>query len=120
MKHLVHGVAFVAILGLAPPLWAQAQGNPPTATTPSVNMPAPSQPPAASENRPKRQVRRARRYAHPYPYGGYDPWGSPSDHVANELNRGQLQGGWYGGGMAYPYAPYGAPYAPRPYYPWGY
>jgi hypothetical protein len=55
----------------------------------SINMPAPSQPPAATEKRPKRQVHRASRYAHPYPYyGGYGRWGSPSDHVANELNRG--------------------------------
>jgi len=142
MKHRVYGVAFVAFLAIAPPISAQTQANPPTATAPSINMPAPSPPqaasekatttpaPAATENaaaapkaeRPKRQVRRApRRYAHPYPYyGEYGPWGSPSDHVANELNRAQLQGGWYGGGMAYPYAPYAAPYAPRPYYPWGY
>jgi hypothetical protein len=39
--------------------------------------------------------------------------------MANELNRGQLQGGWYGAGVPYPYVPY-APYAPGPYYPWGY
>jgi hypothetical protein len=120
MKHLVYGVAFVAVLGLAPPLWAQTQANPPTTTTPSVTVTAPSPPPAASENRPKRQVRRARRYARPFPYyGGYGPWGSPSDHVANESNRAQLQGGWYGGGVPYPYAPY-APYAPQPYFPWSY
>ncbi len=146
MKPLVNAVAFLGIiLGLASPLEAQT-ANPPNASAPSINMPAPSQPSAASEKattsppqaatenptaasrtqRPKRQVRRApRRYAFPYPYGYYGPWGSPNDHVANELNRGQLQGGWYGAGTSYPYAPY-APYqprpyyVPRPYYPWGY
>src|SRR5437899_2991037 len=126
MKPLVNAVAFLVVLGLAPPIEAQT-ANPPNASAPSINMPAPSQPSAASEKattsppqattenptaasrtqRPKRQVRRApRRYAHPYPYYGGYGWGSPSDHVADEMNRGQLQGGWYGGGMAYPYAPY--------------
>jgi hypothetical protein len=44
------------------------------------------------------------RYGHygPRPYwrgyygGGYGPWGSPSDHVANELNRRQLGRGYPG------------------------
>jgi hypothetical protein len=139
MKPVISGMVLVAVVGLTLPVRAQTQASPPAATTPSINMPAPSQPPAASEKaittpapaapekRPKRQVRRAKRYAPPYRYGYYDPWGTPSDHVANELNRDQLQGGWYGGGVPYPYAPYAAPYAPyaapyapHPYYPWGY
>jgi hypothetical protein len=50
---------------------------------------------------------------------------SPDEYMADELNRRQIPGGWYGGGAPYqyPYAPY-APYAPYPaprtYYPWGY
>src|SRR6266545_3034562 len=79
MKHRVYGVAFVAFLAIAPPISAQTKATPPTATAPSINMPAPSPPqaasekatttpaPAATENaaaapkakRPKRQARRA-------------------------------------------------------------
>jgi hypothetical protein len=55
----------------------------------------------------------------------YRGGGSPDDYMADELNRRQVPGGWYGGGAPYqyPYAPYSlyAPYAaPRTYYPWGY
>jgi hypothetical protein len=40
-------------------------------------------------------------YYRPHPHwrgyygGGYGPWGAPSDHVANQLNRRELQG-FYG------------------------
>jgi hypothetical protein len=155
MKHLVN-VAFVTALGLSASAWAQGQPTPPATTTPSIKLPEPSQAnklpkptlpngatsepttpktatAAPSTPRPKRHVRRARRYARQYPYYEEDYYredyyrggGSPDDYMADELNRRQIPGGWYGGGVPYPYPPYTpAPYAPYPaprtYYPWGY
>ena len=43
------------------------------------------------------RVRRYARYGY-YPYYGYYRWGSPSDHMARQLNAQQLYGGGWGGG----------------------
>jgi hypothetical protein len=141
MKHLLHGAALVTLFAIFAPTWAQAPGNAPSTTPPptsSAKVPpggaAPSaQAPAASDRataaasanagnwvqpRPRRHTRRIRRYArygypyYGYPYYGYYRWGSPSDHVANQLNAQQLYGGGWGWG--------GGPYSRMPYSPYGY
>jgi hypothetical protein len=140
MNHLVRGVSLLTALVLGASAWAQSQPTPPATTTPTIKLPEPSQANGATSEpttpntaaaapstpRPKRHVRRARRYAREYPYyeenyyrqDYYRGGGSPEDYMADELNRSQLPpGGWYGGGAQYqyPYAPY-APYAaPRTY-----
>jgi hypothetical protein len=128
MKHLLSGVALGAVLAIAVPVWAQAPSTPPgAAAPPSASSTAPpssaassTQAPAASEKavtapsktasgwvqpRPRRQAHRVRRYArYGYrPYYGYYGWGSPSDHMARELNAQQLGGYGYGWGYS-PYA----------------
>jgi hypothetical protein len=148
MKDFVHGAAFVAVLVLSASAWAQVQPIPPATDAPTIKLPEPSQgPPAAtpapttpqtataapSTPRPKRHVRRTRRYARSYPRHEEDYYreeyygrgGSPDDYMADELNTRQLPSGWYGGGAQYPYgpfapAPHGPHPAPRTYYPWGY
>ena len=125
MKHLLSGVALGAVLAIALPVWAQAPSTPPSAAPPTASSTAPpsstassTQAPAASDKataaprttassgaqpRPRRQAHRVRRYAR-YGYHshhGYYRWGSPSDHMARQLNAQQLYGGWGGG----PYAP---------------
>ena len=127
MKHLLSSVALGAVLAIAVPVWAQAPSTPPSAAAPpsasSTATPSSAavstQAQAASEKaaaaprttassgaqpRPRRQVHRVRRYAR-YGYHshhGYYGWGSPSDHMARQLNAQQLYGGGWGGG---PYAP---------------
>ena len=67
---------------------------------------------APSTPRPKRHVRRTRRYARSYPRYEEDYYreeyygrgGSPDDYMADELNTRQLPSGWYGGGAQYPMA----------------
>jgi hypothetical protein len=50
--------------------------------------------------RPRRHAQRVRRYTRYgyHPYYGYYRWGSPSDHMASQLNAQQLYGGGWGGG----------------------
>jgi hypothetical protein len=123
MKHLLSGVALGAVLAIAVPVWAQAPSTPPSAAAPpsASSTEAPSsaasstQAPAASEKaaaapsktasgwvqpRPRRQAHRVRRYARYgyHPYYGYYGWGSPSDHMARQLNAQQLYGGGWGWG----------------------
>jgi hypothetical protein len=128
MKHLLSGVALSAVLAIAAPVWAQSPAAPPSATAPSTTSSTPpsssaatSTPaPATSEKatatsekattpgatasrwvqpKPRRHTQRVRRYAHYgyYPYGYYR-WGSPSDHMARQLNAQQLYGGGWGWG----------------------
>lgn len=114
MKHHLSGVALVALLALAAPVWAQAPATP---SSPNIS---PGAPPAASEPqattparvattpapRPKRPVRQAhRRYR-----------GTPSDHVANRLNAAELARN------GAPAPVYRAPAYPPPYPApvWGY
>jgi hypothetical protein len=149
MKHLMYDTALAVVLVLSASAWAQGQSTPPATAAPIIKLPEPSEPsqapvakPAtatpqtatAATPRPKRHVKRARRYAREYPYyeenyyreDYYRGRTSPDDYMADELNRRQVLGGWYGGGVQNPYAPYAppAPYAPYPapqtYYPWGY
>src|SRR6059058_475791 len=134
MKHLLSGVAMAAVLAIAMPIWAQAPSTPPSATAPPnapPNAPASSAAistaaPAASEKaaaapgatashwvqpKPRRHAHRVRRYARYgyYPYYGYYRWGSPSDHMARQLNAQQLYGGGWGWG--------GGPYSQSRYVP---
>ena len=136
MKHLVHGAAFIAALSVSASAWAQGQTNPPARTAPVIQLPAPSQAPAAtpapaapetatpetattapSAPRPKRHARQAKRHERHYPSysehyyreGNYGRAGSPDDSMSDELNARQLQGGWYGGGAPYPYGRAGSP-----------
>ena len=97
----------------APSSSAVAPGQTPA---PSVRAPAaPEKATATAGNwaqpKPRRHARHVRRYArygyYPYyghPYYGYYRWGSPSDHIANQLNAQQL-GGW-GWGGPYSRSPY--------------
>ena len=136
MKFLIRGAPFVAALVVSASAWAQAQTTPPATTAPAIKLPAQSQAPTTTQSgsattapntpRPKRQVRRTRRYVQHYPSYEEDYYredyygraGLPDDDMADELNSRQLQGGWYGAGAPYPYAPY-APYAPSaPYMPY--
>ena len=100
---------------------------------------------ATTASRPKRHVRRARPYARYYSPDSYyyhRGGGWPTDNMADEMNRtelenygyaeGRLPYGYAAGapqgygsapyaspyGYAPPYPPYGPP--PRAYYPWGY
>ena len=115
MKHLLSGVALAAVLAIATPVWAQAPSTSPSATPsssasssapPSSAAAPPSSDKATSEKatwvqpKPRRHVHRIRRYARYgyYPYYGYYRWGSPSDHVARQLNAQQLYGWGWGGG----------------------
>ena len=123
MKLLLSSVALGAVLAIAVPVWAQAPSTPPSAaappsassTEPPSSAASSTQAPAASEKaatapsktassgaqpRPRRQAHRVRRYArYGYrPYYGYYRWGSPSDHMARQLNAQQLYGGGWGGG----------------------
>jgi hypothetical protein len=145
MKPLLYGAALAAVLVLNASAWAQGQPTPPATAAPTIKLPDPSEPsqaPAAKRApatpqtataatpRPKRHVKRARRYAREYPYYEEDYYRedyypgrtSPDDYMADELNRRQVPGGWYGDGVQNPYAPYAyGPYrAPQTYYPWGY
>ena len=123
MKHLLRGVALVALLAVFAPALAQ---SPDTASAPASNGPAPAvQEKAAAHDagaanwvqpRPKRHVRRSHRYAyarpHSPPYGSryyWDHrWMSPADHAANDLNSGIAYGnGWGWGGWG--------PYSRMPY-----
>ena len=123
MKHLLSGVAVSAVLAIATTVWAQAPSTPssttaPPATPPSgaaSSTPAPAAPdkitaaPGATarpgvQPKARRHAHRVRRYArygyypyYGYPYGYYR-WGSPSDHMARQLNAQQLYGGGWGGG----------------------
>src|SRR3981189_1846489 len=121
MKHLLSGVALAAVLAIAMPIWAQAPVTP-SATAPlSTSSTAPPSraaspaPAAASEKataapgasagnwvqpKPRRHAHRVRRHARYgyYPYYGYYRWGSPTDHMARQLNAQQLYGGGWGGG----------------------
>ena len=125
MKHLLSGVAVSAVLAIATTVWAQAPSTPPSttaqpatsATPPSgaaSSTPSPAAPdkitaaPGATarpwvQPKARRHAHRVRRYAHYgyYPYGYYR-WGSPSDHMARQLNAQQLYGWGWGGG---PYRP---------------
>jgi hypothetical protein len=105
MKHLVH-VTLVTALVLSASAWAQDQPTPPATTTPTIKLPEPSQPSGATSEpttsktataapstpRPKRHVKRARRYAREYPYyeenyyrrDYYRGGGSPDDYMADE------------------------------------
>jgi hypothetical protein len=127
MKHLLSSVALGAVLAIAVPVWAQAPSTPPSAAAPpsasSAAPPSsaasPTQAPALEKTatapsktasgwvqpRPRRQAHRVRRYArYGYrPYYGYYGWGSPSDHMARQLNAQQLGGYGYGWGYS-PYA----------------
>lgn len=121
MKHLLSGVALGAVLAIAIPVWAQAPSTPPSAAAPpSASSTAPpsaaasTQAPASEkaatapsktasgwvQPRPRRHAQRVRRYARYgyHPYYGYYRWGSPSDHMARQLNAQQLYGGGWGGG----------------------
>jgi hypothetical protein len=125
MKHLLRGVAVSAVLAIATTVWAQAPSTPPSTMAPpatsSATPPsgAATAAPAASDKittasgaiaRPsvqpkaRRHAHRVRRYAHYgyYPYHGYPygyyRWGSPSDHMARQLNAQQLYGWSWGGG----------------------
>src|SRR5258705_10136465 len=119
MKHLLSGVALAAVLAIATPIWAQAPSTPPGATPPpsapassaatSTGAPAASEKGAAAlgataspwvQPKPRRHAHRVRRYARYgyYPYYGYYRWGSPTDHMARQLNAQQLYGGGWGGG----------------------
>ena len=125
MKHLLSGIAMGAVVAIALPVWAQTPSAPPSAAPQSTSSTAPpsgaasSTPaPAASDKataaprttasngaqpRPRRQAHRVRRYARYGHHYGYYRRGSPSDHMARQLNAQQLYGGGWGGG------PYGAP-----------
>jgi hypothetical protein len=61
--------------------------------------------------KPRRHAHRVRRHARYgyYPYYGYYRWGSPTDHMARQLNAQQLYGGGWGGG--------GGPYSRSRYVP---
>ena len=129
MKHLLSGVAVAAVLAIATPVWAQAPSASPSATPPSSASSSappssaaapPSSDKATSEKatasnwvqpKPRRHVHRVRRHAGYgyYPYYGYYRWGSPSDHVARQLNAQQLYGGGWGWG--------GGPYSRSRYVP---
>jgi hypothetical protein len=129
MKHLLSGVALAAVVAIASSVWAQAPSTSPSATAPSsVSSSAPpssaAAPPssdkatsekatASNSVQPKarRHAHRVRRYAGYgyYPYYGYYRWGSPSDHVARQLNAQQLYGGGWGWG--------GGPYSRSRYVP---
>jgi hypothetical protein len=131
MKHLLNGVAVSAVLAIATTVWAQAPSTPPSATAqPATSSGAPPSGAASSTSAPaapdkitaapgatarpgvqpkaRRHAHHVRRYAHygyypyyGYPYGYYR-WGSPSDHMARQLNAQQLYGWGWGGG---PYRP---------------
>jgi len=129
MKHLLSGVALAGVLAIATSVWAQAPSTSPSAIPPSSASSSapptsaaapPSSDKATSEKatasnsaqpKPRRHVHRVRRYAGYgyYPYYGYYRWGSPSDHVARQLNAQQLYGG--GGGWG------GGPYSRSRYVP---
>lgn len=113
MKHLLSGVALGAVLAIAVPVWAQAPATPLNAAAPSASSTAPpssaassTQAPAASDKataaprttassgaqpRPRRQVHRVRRYTRYGYHHGYYRWGSPSDHMARQLNAQHVQ-----------------------------
>jgi len=127
MKHLLSGVAVSAVLAIATTVWAQAPSTAPSATAqPATSSAAPPSGAASSTAVPaapdkitaapgatarpgvqpkaRRHAHRVRRYAHygyypyyGYPYGYYR-WGSPSDHMARQLNAQQLYGGGWGWG----------------------
>jgi Ni/Co efflux regulator RcnB len=100
MKHLLSGVALAAVLAIATPIWAQA----PSTAAPAASEKATAAPGATASHwvqpKPRRHAHRVRRYARYgyYPYYGYYRWGSPTDHMARQLNAQQLYGGGWGGG----------------------
>jgi hypothetical protein len=116
MKHLLRGVALVALFAVIVPAWAQAPNTSPAPPSSSPASAAPEKAAAAPEAkaetkaekwvqpRPHRQVRRSHRYARyrSPPYGSryyWDHrWMSPADHAANDLNAYQMYGGGWGWG----------------------
>ena len=121
MKHLLSGVALAGVLAIATSVWAQAPSTsasaiPPSSASSSAPPTSAAAPPSsdkATSVQPKarRHTHRIRRYARYgyYPYYGYYRWGSPSDHVARQLNAQQLYGGGWGWG--------GGPYSRSRYVP---
>jgi hypothetical protein len=119
MKHLLRGAALVALFAVFTPAWAQAPGNPPSATPPASDKAAAAPDAGAGswvQPRPKRHVRRSHRFAryarpHSPPYGSpyyWDRrWMSPADHAANDLNAHVAYGNGWGWGWG--------PYSRMPY-----
>ena len=112
MKHLLSGVAVSAVLAIATTVWAQAPSTPPSTTAqPAISSATPpsaaaTAAPAASDKitaapgataRPSVQPK-ARRHAHRVRRYAHYRWGSPSDHMARQLNAQQLYGGGWGWG----------------------
>ena len=114
MKDLLLAAILPAAFAFATPSTAQ---NPPVPSVPSMPsphsqkwvQPTPATPKSgALHGRPRRpSAHRAWHYGH---------WRSPSDYVANRLNRQELMGGmWYGNAASPPRG-----YGPRPYSSEGY
>jgi hypothetical protein len=90
MKHLLNGVAIIATLAIAAPVWAQTSAP----MTPSSRAPAAAAPaaPAASTAAPAPMATKARhkRVAHRGMHRGTARRASP-DSMANQLNAQELQ-----------------------------
>jgi hypothetical protein len=90
MKHLLNGVAIIATLAIAAPIWAQTSAP----MTPSSRAPAATAPaaPAASPAAPAPMATKARhkRVAHRGMRRGMARRASP-DSMANQLNAQELQ-----------------------------
>jgi hypothetical protein len=108
MRYLIHGTAFIAVLAVAASAWAQGQSNPPAASAPgsapSANTALKSTENATAASRPKRHVRRARPYARYYAPDSYYHRGGgwPTDNMADEMNRTELENYGYGRGGGRP------------------
>jgi hypothetical protein len=97
MKHLLNGVAIIATLAIAAPVWAQTSAP----MTPSSRAPAAAAPaaPAASAAAPAPMATKARhkRVVHRGTRRGMARRASP-DSMANQLNAQELQRVGGGGG----------------------
>jgi hypothetical protein len=127
MKHLLSGVAVVAALAIAVPVWAQTQPAPYTQPAPPQTYAQPAPPQTYAEPKPYKERHAYRKHHKRYAGHTRTHYGrgsrAPQDNIANQLNAQELgrvgggpaprMGGPYGGGYGQPSPRQGGGYGDR-------